>query len=79
MATSCRQSLAGVTKHCVDSVRLRVHTPCVVQMADATTQETSCRIIPFHHKRDARRQNRKQWMKLRKVCIIYLSSIHLLR
>jgi len=37
-----------------------------LQMADATTQETSCRIIPFHHKPEARRQNKKQWLKLRK-------------
>merc|ERR1711988_765927 len=35
-------------------------------MADSTTQETSCRMIPFHHKKEARRHNKKQWLKLRK-------------
>lgn len=37
-----------------------------LQAADSTTQETSCRVIPFHHKKSARQHNRKQWMKLRK-------------
>jgi len=37
-----------------------------LQMADATTQETSCRVIPFHHKKSARQHNKKQWLKLRK-------------
>jgi len=37
-----------------------------LQAADSTTQETSCRVIPFHHKKSARQHNKKQWMKLRK-------------
>jgi len=38
----------------------------VLQTVDPTTQETSCRIIPFHHKPAQRRENKKRWMKLRK-------------
>lgn len=35
-------------------------------MFDQITQETSCRIIPFHHNKTARRRNKQQWAKMRK-------------
>lgn len=35
-------------------------------MFDQITQETSCRIIPFHHNKKARRRNKQQWAKMRK-------------
>lgn len=35
-------------------------------MFDQITQDTSCRVIPFHHDKNKRRRNKQQWAKMRK-------------
>jgi len=35
-------------------------------MFDQITQDTSCRVIPFHYDKNKRRRNKQQWAKMRK-------------